>query len=56
VLRQNPNRESARLGGLEYDDEVTVLEKSPDGEWIRVRLQDSDIEGWVKAGNTERLD
>jgi len=55
VLRQNPSRESARLGGLDYDNEVTVLENSADGEWIRVRLKNSDIEGWVKAGNTERL-
>ncbi|MBD2092620.1 SH3 domain-containing protein [Microcoleus sp. FACHB-1515] len=53
VLRQGPSRESTRLGGLEYNDEVTVLETK--GDWMRVRLPNSDIEGWVKSGNTERL-
>jgi Bacterial SH3 domain len=53
VLREGPSRETERLGGLDYNEEVIVLETSSDKEWIHVRLKDSDIEGWVKAGNTE---
>ncbi|NJL20682.1 MAG: SH3 domain-containing protein, partial [Leptolyngbyaceae cyanobacterium SM1_3_5] len=53
VLRQSPSRESTRLGGLEYEDEITVLETK--GDWMRVRLPNSDIEGWVRAGNAERI-
>lgn len=54
VLRQSASSDSTRLGGLEYDDEITVLETQ--GDWTRVRLPNSDIEGWVKSGNTERID
>jgi hypothetical protein len=55
VLRQDPNRDSGRIGGIDYNEQLTVLETSSDGEWERVRLKGSNIEGWIKAGNTERL-
>jgi Bacterial SH3 domain len=55
ILRQEPSRDSNELGGVEYNEEVTVLETSSDGEWLRVRLGDSGIEGWVKAGNTAQI-
>jgi hypothetical protein len=32
-----------------------VLEESPDREWQRVKLEGSGLEGWVKAGYTERV-
>ena len=56
VLRQDPSQDAERLGGVEYNQEITVLETSSDGEWIRVRLADSDTEGWIKAGNVEKVD
>jgi uncharacterized protein YgiM (DUF1202 family) len=56
VLRQGPSRETERIGGLDYNQRVTVLETSSDGEWTRIRLTGSGVEGWVKAGNTERID
>jgi hypothetical protein len=55
ILRQEPSRDSNQLGGVEYEEEVTVLETSSDGEWLRVQLGDSGIEGWIKAGNTEQV-
>ncbi|MDX2216092.1 MAG: SH3 domain-containing protein [Oculatellaceae cyanobacterium bins.114] len=55
IVRQEPNRDAERLGGVEYDELVTVLETAPDGEWQRVRLPDSGVEGWVKAGNVEQV-
>lgn len=55
ILRQEPSAEAARLGGIEFNEEVTVLEDSPDGGWQKVRAV-SGAEGWVKGGNTTRLD
>jgi len=55
VLRDNPNSGSAQVGGIDYNQKVTVLERSSDGVWIRVRLEGSQKEGWVKAGNTEKV-
>ncbi|MGA7932257.1 MAG: SH3 domain-containing protein [Kovacikia sp.] len=54
-LREGPDRNSNRVGGVEYNDEVTVLEASPDQEWQKVRVEGSDLEGWIKAGYTEKL-
>ncbi len=54
ILRDAPGRDSGQIGGIEYNDKVTVLETSSDGDWQKVRLQSSDREGWVKAGNIEK--
>jgi hypothetical protein len=56
VLRQGPSTETTRLGGVGFNEQLLILEESPDGQWLRVRLEGSDIEGWVRAGNTERVD
>lgn len=55
ILRQGPSQDAEQIGGVGYDEQVIVLEESSDGEWIKVRLSGSDVEGWVKSGNTERL-
>lgn len=54
ILRDQPSREAGRIGGIEFNQPLTILEDSPDGEWQRVRLANG-AEGWVRAGNTERL-
>lgn len=54
VLRQAPSRDSDRIGGVDYKEKLTVLQASPDGEWEKVRLESSNIEGWIRAGNTDR--
>ena len=54
ILRQDPSADAARIGGIEFNQEVTVLEDAPEGAWQRVRLANGS-EGWIKGGNTERL-
>ncbi len=53
IIRQEPSVNAVRLGGVEFNREVTVLEDTPDGAWQKVRL--GNLEGWVKGGNTERI-
>lgn len=54
ILRQEPSTEAVRIGGIEFNEEVTVLEDSPDGGWQKVRAA-SGAEGWVKGGNTAQI-
>lgn len=54
ILRDQPSREAGRIGGIEFNQQLTVLEDSPDGAWQRVRLANG-AEGWVRSGNTQRL-
>lgn len=53
-LRESPSRDSARVGGVAFNERITVLEESPDKEWQRVRLESSGKEGWIRAGFAER--
>ncbi len=54
-LRVEPSLESERIGSLDYNQKIVVLAQSQDQKWQRVRLEDGELEGWVKAGNTERV-
>jgi hypothetical protein len=54
ILRQDPSTDSVQIGGVDFNQELTVLEDAPDGGWQRVRLTNGS-EGWVKGGNTEKL-
>lgn len=53
-VRQEPSADAATVGGVEYNQEVTVLEDSSDGGWQKIRLT-SGTQGWVKSGNTTRI-
>lgn len=54
IVRAEPDANAAQIAGVEYNRELTVLEDSSDGAWQKVRLADG-TEGWVKGGNTERI-
>ena len=55
ILRQGPDVSTTQLGGIAYNETVIVLSESNDQRWIQVRLPGSNVEGWVKNGNTEKL-
>ncbi len=55
-LRSQPNQEAERIGGVGFNQKIIVLEESEDKGWQKIRLADSEQEGWVKAGNTEKVD
>lgn len=56
VVRAEPSRDAAQVGGVAYEQEITVIGESPDGEWLQVRVAENGPEGWIKSGNTTRLD
>ena len=55
-LRSQPNQEAEKIGGVAFNQKVIVLEESEDKAWQKIRLEGSEQEGWVKAGNTEKVD
>lgn len=55
-VRSEPNQEAERIAGAAYNEELTVLETSSDKSWQRIRLENSEQEGWIKAGNIERIE
>lgn len=54
-LRAEPTFDAERTGGLEYNQQIVVLSESADKNWQKVRLADGEQEGWIKAGNIERV-
>lgn len=53
-LRNKPSVDGDRIGGVDFDEQVVVIEESPDKAWQKVRLQSSNVEGWIRAGYTQR--
>lgn len=53
-LRAEPSTNADKVGGIEANTDIIILEDSADGNWQKVRLPLSNQEGWVKGGNTER--
>lgn len=54
VLRGAPGIDGEPIGGVDYNEQVVVIEDSADKQWQRIRIEGSDREGWVKAGNLSR--
>ena len=55
ILRSAPSLDSERVGGIDYNQQIVVLEENPDKSWQRIRLEDNK-QGWIKAGNIERVE
>jgi hypothetical protein len=54
-LRAGPDLNTAKIGGIEYNSKILILEESPDKQWQKVQIPESQQEGWVKAGNIEKI-
>ncbi|MCV3214104.1 SH3 domain-containing protein [Plectonema radiosum NIES-515] len=55
-LRAEAKQDAEKVGGVGFNQKIIVLEESQDKVWQKIRLEDSDQEGWVKAGNTKKVD
>jgi len=54
-LRDEPSGNANRIGGIGYNQEIIIIKDSDDKQWQKVRLPDTDQEGWVRAGNVEKI-
>ncbi|WP_267383460.1 SH3 domain-containing protein [Cyanobacterium sp. uoEpiScrs1] len=55
-LRSEPDQDAQRIGGIDYKAELIILKTSSDGDWQNVRISRSGQEGWVKAGNIQKIE
>jgi len=55
-LRSNPSKDSERVSGVDYDQDLIVLETSADGAWAKVRSANGGQKGWVKVGNFKKTE
>ncbi len=55
-LRSEPSIDSERVGGVDYNRELVILQTSNDGKWQKIRTVDGNVEGWIKAGNVKKSD
>lgn len=55
ILRDAAGAEAVRVGGVAFNQEVFVLQESADQRWQKVRAVDGELEGWIKSGNTDRV-
>ncbi len=53
-LRTEPQQDAQRVGGAAFNQKIIILEESNDKAWQKIRVEGTNQEGWVKAGNTER--
>jgi Bacterial SH3 domain len=55
-MRAEPKLDSQSVGGVSGNQKVIILEESPDKNWQKIRVEGSNQEGWVKAGNTKKAE
>lgn len=54
-LRAEPSIDADRIGGIEFESKIIILEASNDGKWQLVMLPWNQQQGWVKGGNTKKV-
>lgn len=54
-IRESADQNAKRIGGVAFNRKVIVLEQSSDKAWQKIRIDGSEQEGWVKAGNTKAI-
>jgi hypothetical protein len=55
ILRDAAGNTANRVGGVGYNQQVVVLEESPDQNWQKIRIVATGKVGWVKAGNMDKV-
>ncbi|WP_353933229.1 SH3 domain-containing protein [Okeanomitos corallinicola TIOX110] len=55
-IRDKPGLDASSIGGVAANKTVIILEESQDKNWQKIRVEDTEQEGWVKAGNTKKVE
>lgn len=56
TVRAEPDVNSERLGGVAYNQQLIVFADIQSEGWQKIKVPDTNLEGWVKAGNLEKID
>lgn len=55
-LRAEAQQDAERVGSVAFNEKVIVLESNQEKSWVKIRTEGSKQEGWVKAGNIEKVE
>ena len=53
-LKKDPNSGAEKLGSVAFNAKVAIVKTSDDKQWVLIRSQMDNLEGWVKAGNIDK--
>jgi hypothetical protein len=53
-LKKEPNSGAQKVGGVAFNAKVAIIETSDDKQWVLIRSETDNLEGWVKAGNIDK--
>jgi Bacterial SH3 domain len=53
-LKQDPDPSSEKVGGVEFNAKVAIVETSDDKQWVKIQLEKENLQGWVRAGNIDK--
>jgi hypothetical protein len=53
-LKQDPDPSSEKVGGVEFNAKVAIVETSDDKQWVKIQSEKDNLQGWVRAGNIDK--
>jgi Bacterial SH3 domain len=53
-LKQDPDPNSEKVGGVEFNAKVAIVETSDDKQWVKIQSEKDNLQGWVRAGNIDK--
>ncbi len=56
ILREKPSSDANAITSIPYNQKIAVIKESDDKLWQQVRIEETNQEGWIRAGNIEKTD
>ncbi len=53
-LKQEPDPNSEKVGGVAFNAKVAIIETSDDKQWVKIQSETDNLQGWVRAGNIDK--
>ncbi len=53
-LKKDPNSGAEKLGGVAFNAKVAIIKTTDDKQWVLIRSETDNLQGWVKAGNIDK--
>lgn len=53
-LKEEPNVGAQKLGKVAFNAKVAIIKTSNDKQWVLIRSETDNLQGWVKAGNIDK--
>jgi hypothetical protein len=53
-LKKEPNVGAQKLGGVAFNAKVAIIKTSDDKQWVLIRSETDNLQGWVRAGNIDK--